>query len=86
MSQAPEVNPLEEAQSPTQSVEPASTETLPAKEPPKTQVPRLHYPEKVKADVPIEHWEKMFIGKKMVGDNEPDDENVRCQRSACSLC
>ena len=85
MSEAPKADALKEAQSPTQSAEPASTETLTPKEPPKSHERQLHYPEKVKADVPIEHWEKMFIGKKMVGPDEPDSENVRRQCSAYTV-
>lgn len=33
-------------------------------------------PSKRKPAVPIEHWEKTLVGKKLVRKDAPDDENV----------
>lgn len=41
------------------------------------QQPKPHNASKVKSDIPIEHWERLLLGKKMVGPDAPEDPAVR---------
>ncbi len=49
--------------------------------PENSQEPKLHNASKVTSDIPIEHWEKLLIGKKMVDIDAPEDPTVRSRTS-----